>query len=117
MTSTHKLELMKFHPLIFTALILALSGLTVLPGLAESNNRRAFVLCRNRKVVRTIRVEKKDDQFLTVYTKAGVDRGVGENKWYESAYKILSNIQKNLEGAGWNCSEVDNFKVTEAQSQ
>lgn len=78
---------------------------------AAQAGRQAFTLCRNKKIVRTIRVEKADQNFQTIYTKSGVDKTVGESQWYDNATNIMKNIRKNLEGAGWNCADVQKFEV------
>jgi hypothetical protein len=96
---------MKKTTLIFLGLVFWATS-----SFAQSKNE-AFVLCRNKKTVRTIRVEKQNQAFQTIYTKAGVDKTVGEAQWYESAFTILKNIKTNLEGAGWSCAEVENFEV------
>ena len=105
---------MKIAHLFFISLTLTLLAGT---GYAESeSDREAFVLCRNRKIVRTIRVEKNEQNFHTIYTKAGVDKTVGEAQWYEHAFGIMKNIRKNLEGAGWTCLDVENFEVKRSTS-
>lgn len=71
-----------------------------------------FVICRNQKIVRTVRVVKREDACDTIYTKSGVDQDVGGGKHYQSCTRILDNIRGNLEKAGWRCREVDEAYVT-----
>jgi hypothetical protein len=75
------------------------------------------VLCRNKKTVRTLRVEKQKDGYITLYTKAGVDREVGRGQSLVSNKNILGNIRTNLEGAGWKCQDLQNFSVLESPAQ
>lgn len=74
-----------------------------------------YVLCRNKKIVRTIRIEKQENgECATIYTKAGQDRDVGGGKWIESCEKIVENIKGNLEKAGWTCRVVPAAGITES---
>lgn len=79
---------------------------------AFAEGKAAFVLCRNKKTVRTIRVEKKNQEFQTIYTKSGVDKTVGQASGYLSAFTIMKNIEANLKGAGWSCADIEKFEVT-----
>lgn len=75
-----------------------------------------YVMCRSQKTIRTIRVEKVDNgECRTVYTKAGVDRPVGNAKNPESCVSFLNNIRKNLEGASWNCRDISASKITRTE--
>ena len=66
------------------------------------------VLCKNRKVVRTITLSTAADGCRTVYTKAGVDRVIGSGIHESSCRGFLQNVQANLEKAGWSCRDVTN---------
>ena len=76
-----------------------------------------YTICKNRKIVRTIRVEKdaSTDQFVTYYTKSGKDKEVGRARWKPSAEKFQTNIQSNLEKAGWKCQNVQDYAVTSSR--
>lgn len=65
-----------------------------------------MVLCKNKDVVRTIQIEEASGQCTTVYTKAGVDREVGNGRNRSSCERVLENIRGNLDKAGWRCREV-----------
>lgn len=67
-----------------------------------------YILCRNKKTVRTIRVEpgKQDGTWQTKYTKEGVDHVVGAARSKESCVSILENIRGNLEKAAWTCKDI-----------
>jgi hypothetical protein len=74
-----------------------------------------FVMCKNKDIVRTIRVEEtkaEDYSCETIYTKAGTDRIVGQAKSTYSCTSVLNNIKENLVGAGWSCKEVPGARVT-----
>lgn len=65
-----------------------------------------FVLCKSKKVVRSIQIEPTADGCRTIYSKAGVERVVGQGKNPLSCDQVMKNIRKNLEGADWKCKEV-----------
>ena len=94
-------------------ILLASVGFASLSASAQQEKLRAFTLCRNGDIVRTIRVEPAGDQFICVYTKNGVDREVGRGIHEPSIRKILENIQGNLVKAGWNCKEATQSTLIE----
>ena len=65
-----------------------------------------FLLCRNHKIVRTLRVVGSDSGCQTMYTKEGVDRIIGTRLAKHSCVKFMDNVQNNLEQAGWRCKDV-----------
>lgn len=79
-------------------------------GTEEAPN---YVLCKNQKTVRSIRVEKEDaNECVTLYTKAGIDREVGRAQNFSSCVRIVENIRNNLEKASWQCKEMGNVSIT-----
>lgn len=101
--------------------LLSLSILSALllsaPAQAEDEKDgevKQYVICRNQKVVRTIRVECSGNECDTIYTKDGTDRVEGSNNNVMGGQKILGNIQANLEKAAWKCNDVTaNAKIAE----
>ncbi|MFK8139019.1 MAG: hypothetical protein AB8E15_11715 [Bdellovibrionales bacterium] len=75
---------------------------------AKKISPKSYVMCRNAKIVRTIRVDWDSglEQCNTIYTKAGKDRVIGEGKFLESCVGFSTNVQANLEKAGWNCKNM-----------
>ena len=94
-------------------LMLALLALLLQAGSAYAQNDTGYVLCKNKKVVRTIRIEKTGDECRIIYTKAGLDKNVGGGKFAGSCDKIVENIKGNLEKAGWTCKPVAAAGITE----
>ncbi|MES2768815.1 MAG: hypothetical protein V4596_06675 [Bdellovibrionota bacterium] len=75
---------------------------------------KQYVICRNQKVVRTIRVECVGSECDTIYTKDGADKIEGSNNNVMGGQKILGNIQANLEKAAWKCNDVTaNAKIAD----
>ncbi len=72
-----------------------------------------YVMCKNRDIVRTIRIEWSEDQekCLTKYTKAGVDRVVGTGVNTESCKAFLDNVKGNLEEASWRCRDISSNAI------
>jgi hypothetical protein len=100
---------------LFTFPIFVLSAASV-NAVAEDNvDVKQYVICRNQKIVRTIRVECKGGVDCdTIYTKEGSDRVEGSNNNIMGGQKILGNIQANLEKAAWKCNDVTaNAKIAE----
>lgn len=100
---------------VFTFSILVM-GLTSVSVFAEDSERdvKQYVICRNQKVVRTIRVECQGQECDTIYMKDGNDRVEGSNNNVLGGQKILGNIQANLEKAAWKCNDVTaNAKIAE----
>lgn len=75
--------------------------------------KSTYLMCRNLKSIRTIRVVESSEQCTTLYTKNGVDESVASGKNKQSCYNVMANIRKNIEGAGWKCKDISAAKVTE----
>ena len=75
------------------------------------------MFCKNRNIVRTIRVEMNSStgECVTQYTKAGKDRLVGSGRHFSSCLSFLENIQQNLEAANWKCRDVSRSKITKLE--
>ena len=88
----------------------ALVFLLLSAGVAEAaKHRQTYVMCRNKKIVRTIRVEMDGgdkSNCETLYTKAGIDRIVGNGVNKESCIRVVNNIRGNLEAAAWKCRDI-----------
>jgi hypothetical protein len=74
----------------------------------------AFVLCKNQKSVRTIRVMPDSDQSncTITYGKNGVEEIVGANRSLKTCKSILQSIRYNLQSSSWNCREISSATVT-----
>lgn len=68
----------------------------------------SYVMCRNSKMIRTIRVEQNAEKGKceTVYTKSGVDRSVASGIHLSSCQQFVENIRRNLEVASWKCRDI-----------
>lgn len=67
-----------------------------------------FVRCHNKKIVRSIEIQKKADGSgcETVYTKDGISRVEGSGQFEAGCQMVLGNIQNNLEKADWKCKDI-----------
>ena len=68
----------------------------------------SILMCKNKKIVRTLRVIKveKENKCVTVYSKGGIDKIVGSGKNIVACSGVYENIRENLERADWKCKEV-----------
>lgn len=84
-----------------------IAALCVHPAWAEEHpGPVAYFLCRNQKVVRTLRIERQADGCQVIYAKEGKDKIVGLARQPASCEQVLGNIHKNLAQAGWRCRDV-----------
>ncbi len=75
---------------------------------------RKFVMCRNGKTVRTIRIEpnpKENGSWVTTYTKNGKDEVVGEGRNPASCDDVLERVQKTLETNSWKCKDMQDAVI------
>lgn len=71
------------------------------------------VICRLKKEVRTLRVEKAEaGKCNAVYTKGGKDQSIGSASSETSCAEIVQNVRKNLEAAAWKCREIKESRVS-----
>lgn len=75
---------------------------------AVAGDHDVYVLCKNQKTVRSLRIRDATSQkgCEVVYTKDGVSRVEGVGQSFEGCLKILENIKSNLEKAWWKCQDV-----------
>lgn len=71
-----------------------------------------YVLCKNKSIVRTIRVESDGEGCKAKYTKAGVDRVIGYGSSPGACNRFVDNVKTNLEGAAWSCRSLADSKIT-----
>lgn len=93
-------------------------GFSSLSSAATDQKASAFVLCKNQKNVRTIKILPSDAKAESAagcavsYAKAGTDEIVGSNKSLDACRSILKSIQYNLETSKWSCRNVQTAVVT-----
>ena len=92
-----------------------LLGAASVAGASVDQKTSSFVLCKNKKDVRTIRVlpdMQKADRCTITYSKGGVEEVVGSNRSMTTCQSIAKNIQFNLETSKWSCRNVESAQVT-----
>ena len=73
-------------------------------------------MCKNRKIVRTLRVQSgQAGGCQTVYTKAGVDRIIGNGINKNSCFKFMDNVRGNLGKAGWACKDISRSQISHSE--
>jgi predicted transcriptional regulator len=88
---------------------------TIVAEAGVDQKASAFVLCKNQKSVRTIRVtpdQQVKDSCSITYTKGGVEELVGSNRSMTACKSILQKIRSNLETSRWDCRNVSSATVT-----
>lgn len=101
-------------PMGFMLKFFAIALTAMIGSIAFAAQDPVFVMCRNKKVVRTIQIKKENGQCVTLYTKMGVDREMASGKNYDSCVKVMKNIQENIEKAGWKCKAVETAGSSES---
>ena len=97
-----------------TSILVLVSSMTFAQDLSAAKPS-AFVMCRNKKIVRTLRIEAGGSEGAacsTTYTKAGVDRVIGTGQFEVSCKKFLNNVRGNLEEAGWKCRNIEQARIS-----
>jgi hypothetical protein len=86
---------------------------------AESEDKKTsssvnhyFYICKNQKVVRTLRMDKKSANCQAIYTKDGVDKVIGSAQKTFSCVEVLDGVKKTLTDAGWKCKEVKGEQIS-----
>ena len=74
---------------------------------------KAYWLCKNRRDVRTIRIQVSAQGVCsTIYSKEGSEKLVGSGKSQESCVNFLNNVKANLEKSNYTCRDIGDTKIT-----
>lgn len=85
----------------------------VSPEPEANKENSSYVICRNQKLVRTIRVDLQGAACKAVYTKEGKDDIVGKSGTADLCYDVVRKIRINLEkGGAWKCKDVQPDRVS-----
>jgi len=79
---------------------------------AIDKDKSTYVICRNDKLVRTIRVDLKKGVCKAIYTKNGQDDIVGRSGAPDICYSVVNKIRTNLEKTVWKCKDVNPDRVS-----
>jgi hypothetical protein len=72
-----------------------------------------YLICKNNKLVRTLRVTKRSNGGCTAtYTKEGVDQVVGNSWAVERCSRIINGIKDTLEKHDWKCKDISEARVS-----
>lgn len=94
----------------FIAVFVILVGFSVE---AADQAATAFVLCKNKKTVRSIRITPGGEKHCRVtYTKGGTDELIGQARTLGGCQSILKNVQENLQESSWKCRDVKSAAVS-----
>lgn len=105
---------MKLFGIVVSLLLITPSSFAVSKRILET--LPVYSLCKNRKIVRMIRViQGNNSNCLTVYSKGGAEKIAGDATNDLSCFKFYENIKTNLGNAGWTCKELEKETVVIAQ--
>jgi len=79
---------------------------------AEVEQKTSYVMCRNDKAVRTIRVDLTGAICRTFYTKEGKEEVVARSGTSAKCTEVAEQIRSNLEKSVWKCKEVAPDRVS-----
>lgn len=83
-------------------------------GLSASADE-PLLICKNKKIVRTVRITKEKGLCKTQYTKDGKTQQIGSGMNPSSCQKVLDGVRKNLEASHWSCRDVKASSVSDVQ--
>lgn len=73
----------------------------------------SLILCKQNKMVRTLRVETDEDQKCrAIYTKQGIDENIGSGSTASGCDGFVEGVRKTLEEAQWNCRNVKEARTS-----
>jgi len=101
----------KIKTFLMVALFLG-PGLVWAQGQTVEVENKLYWMCKNRKEVRTIRVQIEAGVCSTFYSKAGDEKVVGSGKNHDSCVNFLNNIKTNLEKSNWACRDISATRIT-----
>jgi hypothetical protein len=73
------------------------------------------MMCKNKNVVRTIRIEKTGHSCKALYTKDGADTVVGRSNTEDICREVFEKIRVNLEKANWKCKDITQARVSNSE--
>ncbi len=74
-----------------------------------------LLICKNKKIVRTVRITKEKGLCRTNYTKDGKTQMIGSGMNPASCQKVLDGVRKNLEASHWSCRDVKASSVSDVE--
>ena len=74
-----------------------------------------LLICKNKKIVRTVRITKEKGLCRTNYTKDGKTSMIGSGMNPASCQKVLEGVRKNLEASHWSCRDVKASSVSDVE--
>jgi hypothetical protein len=86
-------------------IFLAFVGCSFAVDAAVQQKPSQFVMCKNQKAVRTIRVTPDSAGCKTTYSKGGVDTVVENNSKIGACRDRLKSLQEDLQASRWTCKQ------------
>ncbi len=104
---------MKKHSFLVGSFLIGVFYLSAQLTLAVDQAASTFILCKNQKTVRSLRITpEKDKECKVTYSKTGVDETIGQARSMQGCRTIVQNVQRNLEASDWRCRSVGSAAIT-----
>lgn len=100
---------------VFTHLQLAMAVAIAEEKTTTGALEKSYVICKNQKIVRTLRVEVIAGRCQAVYTKNGKDQIIGSGMNTQSCLKYAQNVRDTLIKNNWKCRDVERSAVSEVK--
>ena len=99
------LKILPFLTVLFVSIFLSLSA----------SADESLLICKNKRIVRTVRITKEKGLCKTRYTKDGKTSDIGSGLNPASCQKVLEGVRKNLEASHWSCRDVKASSVSDVE--
>lgn len=93
-------------------LFLAFVGCSFVVDASVQQKASQFVMCKNQRAVRTIRITPDETGCKTTYSKGGVDEVVEDNSKISKCRDRLKALQESLQASRWNCKSAQKAEIT-----
>lgn len=93
-------------------LFLAFVGCSFVVDASVQEKASQFVMCKNQKAVRTIRITPDESGCKTTYSKGGVDEVIEDNSKVAKCRERLKALQDSLQASRWTCKSAQKAEIT-----
>lgn len=81
-------------------------------GSSQKPVLNSYIMCRNDKAVRTLRIDVKDGACQAFYTKLGQEQLVAKSGTPDKCIEVVNQIRQTLEKSIWKCKDVEPERVS-----
>ena len=107
-----KAIILTFSLLLFSGVSFSQENSATSETSPSAAGKSGYVICRNDKVVRTIRVDTSGEKCKAIYSKDGKEDIVAKSGTAEKCFEVANQIRTNLEKSVWKCKDVEADRVS-----